>query len=135
MGGCLYDMGSYPVLIEGGDKLVSGMVIQVAEVEYDAVMARLDVLEGCDSDSFSGEEYRRVVREVEVVNASSEHGGNGRSLAAWVYIGHQDAVRGLQPIPGGDWAAYAAKTFQDIEKWSQDIASVHGLPELPDEVT
>lgn len=129
VGGRLYDMGSYPVLIEGGEKLVSGMVMQVAEAEYDAVLARLDVLEGCDSDTCSGEEYRRVVREVKVVSASSEQGGNGRSLSAWVYLGYEKGVRGLLPIPGGDWAAYVAKTFQDSEQWWKKVASVHRLPD------
>ena len=124
--GRLYDMGSYPMLVEEGDGLVYGMINYVIEAEYNAVMARLDHLEGYDPAQPNGFGYRRVVREVQVAN--------GRSLRAWVYIGLQTAVPGMNPIPGGDWAVYAAKTFQDIEPWWRDVASVHGLHEPPDEV-
>lgn len=115
--GCLlFDMGSFPMLVETGDGAVVGVVQTVAEADYEAVLARLDHLEDYDPKQPDDAWYRRIVREVVVQNASAESGRTGCSLRAWVYIGHQDAVRGLQPIPGGDWAAYAAKTFQNIEK-------------------
>jgi len=130
LAGCnLYDMGAYPMLVEEGVGEVVGMVNTVAEADYEAVMARLDRLEGYDPMQPDQIRYRRVVREVQVINASSEHGQSSRSLKVWVYIGHPTAVADLKPIPGGDWAAYSAKTFQDIDQWWRDVASVHHLPE------
>jgi len=120
-GGCLYDLGAYPMLVEEAGGLVVGVVNHVAESEYDAVLARLDDLEGYDSTQSNEFGYRRVLREVQVENS--------RSLRVWVYIGQKTAVRGMTPIPGGDWAAYSAATFQDIEQWWRDVASVHHLPE------
>lgn len=125
---CLYDMGSYPMLVEGGEAAVSGRVIQVAGGTYEAVLARLDALEGYDPQNPDGFGYRRVAREVRVENDSPAPGQNGRSLGvckAWVYVGQQTAVRGLMPIPDGDWIAYSAKTFQDIAQWWQDAREVH----------
>ena len=122
--GRLYDMGSFPMLVEAGDEPVCGLLTYVTDAEYETVLARLDRLEGVDTVQPNISWYRRVVREVEVAN--------GRSVPAWVYIGHQAAVQGMMPIPAGDWAAYVAKTFQDIAQWWMDVASVHGLNESPD---
>jgi gamma-glutamylcyclotransferase (GGCT)/AIG2-like uncharacterized protein YtfP len=123
-GGCLYDMGSYPMLIEEGNTSVFGIVNVVSEAAYESVLARMDRLEGYDPKQPDETWYRRVAREVVLAN--------GRSLKAWVYVGHPTAVRGMKPIPGGDWAAYTAQTFQDVEQWWQDVASVHSLDEPPD---
>lgn len=117
-GSALYDMGSYPMLVETGDECVHGIVLHIAEAAYAAVLARLDELEGCTPDQPEDFGYSRVVREVQ--------GENGRSLSAWVYIGQEATVRGLSAIPGGDWAAYVASTFQDIDQWLQDVAAKHG---------
>ena len=125
-GGCLYDMGSYPMLIEEGTAPVYGTVIHPAEAEYEAVLARLDQLEGCTPDQSEDFGYSRVIRTVQIENTSTEHDGNGRSLSAWVYIGQETTVRGLPSIPGGDWAAYVVDTFHDIDKWLQDVAAQHG---------
>jgi gamma-glutamylcyclotransferase (GGCT)/AIG2-like uncharacterized protein YtfP len=124
-GGCLYDLGSYPMLVEEGDGMVTGVVQTVAEAEYGAVLMRLDQLEGYDPEQLDETWYRRVVRDVKLAN--------GLSLQAWVYVGHKAAVQGLNPIPSGDWAAYTAKTFQNIEQWWRDVAFYHGLHEPPDE--
>lgn len=104
----LYDMGSYPMLIEEGGAPVYGLVNHVAEAEYDAVLARLDWLEDYDPAQPDLPGYRRVAREVQMEN--------GRSLRVWVYAGQPAAVRGLKSIPGGDWAAYIAAALRDIEQ-------------------
>ena len=117
-GGILYDMGSYPMLVEAADDYVQGVLLHIAEAEYEAVLARLDELEGCTPNQPEDFGYSRVVREV--------LGENGRSQSAWVYIGQEATVRGLPSIPGGDWAAYVASTFQDIDQWLQDVAAKHG---------
>lgn len=122
-GSALYDMGSYPMLVETGHESVHGIVFHVAETDYHTVLARLDALEAYDPAQPNEYGYRRVMREVQIAN--------GRFLPAWVYIGQQTAVRGLMPIPNGDWLAYAAQTFQDIETWLQTATSVHKLPQSP----
>lgn len=124
-GGRLYDMGFYPMLVEEGEESVIGIVNYVAESEYEAVLARLDDLEGYDPTNPHDFGYKRLVRAVQVSNANIEHGRNGRSLKAWVYVGQETAVRHLLPIPVGDWAAYSAKTFQDVEQWWRDVEAVH----------
>jgi gamma-glutamylcyclotransferase (GGCT)/AIG2-like uncharacterized protein YtfP len=116
-GGRLYDMGFFPMLVEEAETVVTGMVNHIAESEYAAVMARLDALEGYDPQNPDAFGYQRVVREVQL--------SNGRSLKAWVYVGQKTAVRDLSPIPGGNWAAYSAKTFQDIEQFWRDVEAVH----------
>lgn len=117
VGGCLYDMGFFPMLVEEAEAVVTGMVNHIAQTEYKAVMARLDALEGYDPQNPDVFGYQRVMREVRL--------SNGRSLTAWVYVGQKTAVRGLSPIPGGDWAAYSEKTFQDIEQFWRDVEAVH----------
>ncbi len=116
LAGCaLYDRGSYPMLVETGDECVHGMLLHIAEAEYEAVVARLDDLEGCTPDQSEDFGYSRVIRTVQIENASPEHDGNGRFLSAWVYIGQEATVCGLPSIPGGDWVSYAADTFQEID--------------------
>ena len=125
-GSTLYDMGSYPMLVETGDDCVQSMLLHIAEAEYAAVLARLDELEGCTLDQPEDFGYSRVIRTVQIEITSPEHDRNSRSHSAWVYIGQEATVRGLPPIPGGDWAAYVVDTFHDIDKWLQDVASQHG---------
>lgn len=127
LAGCtLYDMGSYPMLVETGDEQVHGTLLHITEAAYVAVLARLDELEGCTPSQSEDIGYSRVIRTVQMENDSTEHGRNGRFQSAWVYIGQPATVRGLPPIPGGDWAAYVANTFQDIDQWLQDVAAQHG---------
>jgi gamma-glutamylcyclotransferase (GGCT)/AIG2-like uncharacterized protein YtfP len=130
-GSALYDMGSYPMLVETGTESVHGIVFHTADTDYHTILARLDALEGYDPAQPNEYGYKRVVREVQVTNASPEPDRNGRFLSAWVYIGEEAAVRGFMPIAHGDWRAYAAHTFQNIETWLQTVTSVHGLHQPP----
>ncbi len=121
--GRLYDLGSFPMLVEEGEEAVQGMLIWVRPAEYTAVVASLDELEGYDPAQPLASAYRRVRRLVK--------GSDGRSIPAWVYVGHSAALPDMQPISGGDWVSYVAATFRDIQQWWQDVQSVHGLLQPP----
>ena len=117
--GRLYDLGYYPMLIESGDKPVRGMLVEVAESEYAAVLARLDFLEGYDPAQPEACAYRRVRRNV--------RGVSGCVQSAWVYIGHPQYVVGKPAISGGDWLAYVGATAKESRRWWANVKSVSGL--------
>jgi gamma-glutamylcyclotransferase (GGCT)/AIG2-like uncharacterized protein YtfP len=71
--GCLYDLGPYPALVEGGDQ-VGGELWQFSVDDLPVTLAALD-----DVESYSGgpdDLYRRVIVECET--------GSG-IVRAWVY--------------------------------------------------
>jgi gamma-glutamylcyclotransferase (GGCT)/AIG2-like uncharacterized protein YtfP len=117
--GRLYDMGYYPMLIEEGDEPVTGMIVNVAETEYEAVLERLDHLEGYDPAQPEMCAYRRMLREVS--------GVNGRIVAAWVYIGQPRYAADKTIVPGGDWLAYVMAMAKDSHNWWTNVKSVSGL--------
>ncbi|MBK8989422.1 MAG: gamma-glutamylcyclotransferase [Chloroflexi bacterium] len=121
--GRLYDLGAFPMLVQEGEESVRGVLLQIEAEQYQQVLDRLDALEGYDPTRPDASAYRRVKCLVT--------GADGRLYTAWVYLGHTAAQPDMKPIPGGDWAAYAAATFPDIEQWWQSIASVHGLLNPP----
>jgi len=104
---------------------VRGVVVVIQPEAYTAVLARLDTLEGYDPANATASAYRRVL--VDVVLA------DGRSLAAWVYIGGAHFVAGKPVIEGGDWAAHAAKNKAVLDAWWQDVDSVAGLHTLEED--
>ena len=117
--GRLYDFGNYPMLIEAGEQPVKGMLIMVDTDSYDAIMARLDGLEGYSSAHPDDSGYLRVKREVLLEN--------GRSQTAWVYVGNLRFEPTLPMVKDGDWATYIVHKKDDIHKWWQSINTVSGL--------
>ncbi|MCP4427555.1 MAG: gamma-glutamylcyclotransferase, partial [Chloroflexi bacterium] len=61
--GRLYDMGGYPMLVEGEGGLVKGEIVAVPDGHYTAVLARLDALEGYNPTQPQAPGYRRLARK------------------------------------------------------------------------
>ena len=122
LGGRLHDMGYYPMLVTAVGEAVQGMVVTVTASQYDAVLQRLDALEGYDPNQPDNSAYRR--RKVEVVVA------NGRSQQAWVYLGQAQLVQGKPVVSDGDWEKYSAENQSSLQKWWDAISSVDGLHDL-----
>ena len=120
--GRLYDMGSYPMMIEQPGEQVKGRLITVHMAAYTAVTVNLDMLEGYDPEQPAASAYRRLERVVQ--------GENGRFVTAWIYLGLPKYIKGLPPIPSGDWIAYATATLQQMNKWWATSNSVAGLHEV-----
>jgi gamma-glutamylcyclotransferase (GGCT)/AIG2-like uncharacterized protein YtfP len=107
--GRLYDLGPYPMLLEGDGRLVKGVVYTIKESDYPTILHRLDALEGFDPQNPSAGDYRRVERQVKLEDA--------RSVKAWVYLGKQSLVSGANLIRSGDWVAYTRKYEDKIAAW------------------
>lgn len=108
--GRLYDMGSYPMLVESEEGgCVRGMLITVRAVDSDIVMARLDDLEGYDPARPDEDGYRRVQRTVQTADA--------RSVTAWVYLGQAHTAANRPLIESGNWTAYAASKKPGLAAW------------------
>ncbi|MAT97258.1 MAG: hypothetical protein CL608_08960 [Anaerolineaceae bacterium] len=119
-GGQLYDLGYYPMLVTAvPPKKVHGMLMTVDPAHYEAVLQRLDELEGYDPEQPEDSGYQRQV--VEVVLA------DGRSQQAWVYLGNAELVKDKSVIAGGSWAAYTANSQPDLQTWWDTIRTVAGL--------
>ena len=119
-GGQLYDMGFYPMLVvEEAETAVHGQLITVRAEAYEAVLQRLDVLEGYDPAQPDSSEYIR--QQVSVTLA------DGRSADAWLYLGQPELVADKPEIPGGNWAVYAAENQQTLQEWWEAIQTVAGL--------
>lgn len=119
-GGQLYDMGYYPMLVTAvPPKTVHGMAVTVDPAQYQAVMQRLDALEGYNPDEPEESAYQRQV--VAVILA------DGRSQQAWVYLGDLALVQGKPVVPDGDWATYTAQSQPDLQEWWTTIHTVAGL--------
>ena len=78
--GRLYDLGSFPMLVEEGEESVQGMLIWVRPAEYTAVVASLDELEGYDPAQPLASAYRRVRRAVQEITA--RHGSGSVAIVA-----------------------------------------------------
>ncbi len=120
--GRLFDMGSYPMMVEQPGELVKGQLITVDSASYDSVIATLDTLEGYNPKQPTLSTYRRVERLVEVEN--------GRSVTAWIYLGQPKYVKGLLPIYSGDWVAHFNTTLRQMNDWWTDINSIADLHEV-----
>lgn len=118
---CLYDMGHYPMLVEEGAGRVTGALVTVRSQTYTAVLARLDDLEGFDPAQPEASAYRRLQRDVVLVD--------GRRVTAWVYVGGAPYVQDCERIEGGDWAAYVHERQADPGAWWSDVQTVRGLHE------
>ncbi len=96
-GARLYDLGQYPMLVEGGVGEVRGMVGWVRPSSYAAALSLLDMLEGIHLPYPGGIGYRRRPRVVWLAG--------GSEVAAWVYVGNPAVVAGLKPV-GADWKTH-----------------------------
>jgi gamma-glutamylcyclotransferase (GGCT)/AIG2-like uncharacterized protein YtfP len=104
-GACLYDLGRFPILVEGDKGEVRGMAGWVRPSSYGAALSLLDLLEGVRYSYPVGFGYRRTARVVQLAG--------GSSVAAWVYVGNPEAVAGLALV-GSDWKAYRRG---DVKSW------------------
>ncbi len=102
-GARLYDLGYFPMLIEGGGGEVRGMVGWVRPSSYGAALDLLDTLEGVRFPYPIGVGYYRAARVVRLAG--------GSTVTAWVYLGNPVAVIGRRPI-GTDWKTYRRKSFK-----------------------
>lgn len=119
-GGKLHDMGYYPMLVTAvPTEIVQGMVVTVDPAQHEAVMQRLDELEGYDPENPEEAGYQR--RVVEVVS------GDGRAWRAWGYLGQVQLVQNKPVVADGDWAAYAAGNQPDSQEWWNVIRTLAGL--------
>lgn len=116
--GMLFDLGYYPMLVEGGVGTVQGKLISVANGFYEEILNRLDYLEGYDPEQPDASDYRRVRREV--------NSQNGHTVFSWVYVGRLDLAEGFELIPGGDWLTHAASLRGLMDQWWETIHTVSG---------
>lgn len=94
----LYSMGTFPVLVEGHDRVFGEAVFLSSDPDaYVATMASLDRLEGVDVPKGL---YRRELRPV--------RSRSGEEFLAWVYVGRRASVRDRPRIEAGDWVAHLA---------------------------
>lgn len=107
--GRLYDLGPYPMLLEGNGDSVKGIVYTIKEDHYPTILRRLDALEGFNPQNPAAGNYRRVKRLVNLED--------GRSILAWAYLGKPELVSGANLIQSGDWAAYTRKYEDVIAEW------------------
>jgi gamma-glutamylcyclotransferase (GGCT)/AIG2-like uncharacterized protein YtfP len=122
--GRLYDCGYYPMLVEETAALpVKGQLVTPYPDRYQAVLARIDALEGYGPDEPEAATYRRVRRQVRL----GQRPGPEQPLAwAWVYVGQPAFVTDLPPIHSGDWVAYAVARHRQMSDWWRTIRTVAG---------
>ena len=107
----LYDMGSYPMLIEQDSGFVTGAVVEIAPTHYTAILKRIDELENYFPNDEAQSMYLRRTRTVIKTD--------GSSCEAMVYIGQPQYVFALEPI-GADWVAYTRDTMGEIlKRWEK----------------
>jgi gamma-glutamylcyclotransferase (GGCT)/AIG2-like uncharacterized protein YtfP len=92
----LYDLGPYPVLVEGDGQVV-GEALYLNSSLYRFALHRLDRYEGYNAVTNSGLYVRRE-RDITLAG--------GERVAAWVYLGTRQQTVGARRIVGGDWLAW-----------------------------
>lgn len=105
--GKLYHFGAYPGLLlaeDGSD--VAGELMYLDDANYDAILADLDELEGCNEGL-----YERIEATV-YLNSNKE------PRTAWTYIvGKPLRKRCIRLIASGDWLLEPAEQpFKGVEK-------------------
>lgn len=95
--GTLYDNGGFPfAILRAGPNVIRGAVCSFAPKDMEAVLARLDRLEG-----YFGPGERNLYDRVEVTT--------GSGAWAWVYevalLRRGTVMHRLPRIPGGNWVA------------------------------
>jgi gamma-glutamylcyclotransferase (GGCT)/AIG2-like uncharacterized protein YtfP len=88
--GTLYDLGAYPGLILGGDRIVHGEILRLHDPD---LLAMIDLYEGFDPYAPVTSEYRRVIWSLRLSTGA---------IACHVYEFARSP--GSAPIiPSGDW--------------------------------
>lgn len=85
--GTMYSNGGFPIL--SLDEPGSKIVVEVYEIESEAVFEDLDGLEGYPYW------YNRTIKTFNI---------NGEEIKAWIY--HQENVTGLEEVESGDWKQF-----------------------------
>lgn len=98
-GAVMYDLGPYPMIVEGEGAII-GELVEIDPARYEAVLRRLDILEGVDGNDPENPRglYRRVRRPVQLEDVAE-----AVSVDAWVYLGRETTARRGVLRPGGDW--------------------------------
>ena len=123
--GRLYDCGPYPMLIEETAVLpIHGQLITIHPDQYDAILTRIDTLEGYTPQQPDQATYQRVSRQVWVGHT---HPHTQRRAWAWLYLGRADLTTHLPPIPSGNWVTYAVNRHRQMSNWWRTVSSVAGL--------
>lgn len=111
--GRLFDMGSFPMLIENGGETVAGQVMypqaDLSVKAYELLVQRLDNLENYNLDDIDNSPYYRALRTVLDENA--------HPVTAWVYLGRPHYTAGRPLISHGDWAKHSANNHSHISIW------------------
>ncbi len=96
--GRLYDLGTYPGLVEdGGGGLVHGEVVLLEDAA--SSLRWLDAYEGIPPGACEGEEYIRVERAAGL--------SDGSQIKAWVYV-YKGSMSGGRLVPTGRWIGTTA---------------------------
>ena len=119
--GRLYDLGSYPMLIEAEGGSVTGAVITVDQSQYHAILTRLDQLEEYDPEQPEQSSYIRAKRAVQLPD--------GRIQTAWVYIGQWHFQPSLPVIKNGDWVEHSTSKHAEINEWWLTASQLHKTPD------
>ncbi len=117
--GRLYDMGHYPMLVEGAGGPVLGAIFSLHAMYFEKVIQRLDALEDYNPQAHDQSPYRREKRTVLLEN--------GRDVRAWTYLGNPIYVKAMPPIASGDWVAHAAAKGSPFLDWWANVATIKGL--------
>lgn len=96
VGGDLYDLGWYPMLVVAPGGVVDGLLVAVEPARYEQVLWGLDFLEGHDPAEPETCDYRR---ELHIVSLSG-----GSPMVAWVFVGRVELVAG-RPRLATNWVA------------------------------
>jgi gamma-glutamylcyclotransferase (GGCT)/AIG2-like uncharacterized protein YtfP len=111
--GRLYDMESFPMLIEGSGKMVEGQVMyphpDLSVKAYELLVQRLDNLENHNPEDIDNSPYYRVLRTIFV----QDH----QTVTAWVYLGRPPYTKGRPLINNGSWANHSAHNHAPIAIW------------------
>jgi gamma-glutamylcyclotransferase (GGCT)/AIG2-like uncharacterized protein YtfP len=113
--GRLYDMGTFPMLLEEGQTAVQGQLVNPARgltiEKYQLLVQRLDNLENYNPDEIETSPYYRVLREVFT--------NDNTPVTAWVYLGRQAFTAGRPIISSGSWVQHSATAQSEMVQWWQ----------------
>jgi gamma-glutamylcyclotransferase (GGCT)/AIG2-like uncharacterized protein YtfP len=114
----LYDLGYYPMLVEGRAGEVQGVLITLRATRYHDVLRLIDALEGYDPSRPGASAYKRVIRVV--------GGPDGTPVRAWVYVGEAGHVTEDKLIVGGSWPEHVSAAGADLETWWRGVSTIAG---------
>jgi len=109
------------MLVESKEKYVHGMLVFVIPEHTDEMITKIDELEGYNPEKHGESAYNREMREVELES--------GKTVTAWVYLGHKKYIDKGKPVPGGKWAKHVARKKEEHRDWWEATDTVAGLHE------